>query len=137
MEISVRRLVIGFVCIFLLGVLFSVVNGYYATEEGSSLPVIVYGISFVSIVIGGFVVVLFQAKINKVLLNRVLNILPEGERKIVTLLVEHNGNLEQNRLVALSGLNKVKVSRILSELEARRVLARVNLGNTKLVSLKI
>jgi len=137
MEISVRRLVIGFVCIFLLGVLFSVVNGYYATEEGSSLPVIVYGISFVSIVIGGFVVVLFQAKINKVLLNRVLSILPEGERKIVGLLVENNGSLEQNRLVALSGLNKVKVSRILSELETRRVLARVNLGNTKLVSLKI
>ncbi|MBS3087057.1 hypothetical protein J4226_00500 [Candidatus Pacearchaeota archaeon] len=137
MEVSVRRLIVGLVLIFFLGVLFAVVNGYYVSEEGSSLPLIVYGISFLSIVVGGGIVVLFQSKINKVLLNRVLSILPEGERKIVGLLVENNGSLEQNRLVALSGLNKVKVSRILSELETRRVLARVNLGNTKLVSLKI
>ncbi len=137
MEVSVRRLIVGLVLIFFLGVLFAIVNGYYVSEEGSSLPLIVYGISFLSIVVGGGIVVLFQSKINKVLLNRVLSILPERERKIVGLLVEHNGNLEQNRLVALSGLNKVKVSRILSELETRRVLVRVNLGNTKLVSLKI
>jgi uncharacterized membrane protein len=125
------------VSIFLLGVLFSIVNGYYATEEGSSLPLIVYGISFVSIVIGGGIVVLFQTKINKVQLVRVLKILPEGERKVISLLLESNGSLEQNRLVALSGVNKVKVSRILSELEGRGVVVRVNLGNTKLVSLKV
>ncbi len=65
MEISIKRLVVGFVSIFLLGVLFSVVNGYYVSEEGSSLPLIVYGISFLSIVIGGGVVVLFQSKISR------------------------------------------------------------------------
>lgn len=137
MEISLRRLIVGLVLIFLLGVLFSVVNGYYVTEEGSSLPVIVYGISFLSIVVGGGVVVLFQARINKVQLARVLKILPDGERRLVGLLIDGGGALEQNRLVALSGLNKVKVSRILSELEHRKVLVRVNLGNTKLVSLKV
>ncbi|NPE26484.1 hypothetical protein HNV12_00595 [Methanococcoides sp. SA1] len=137
MEISSKRLIIGFVCVFLLGVLFSVVNGYYVSEEGSSLPLIVYGISFVSIVIGGFVVVLFQARISRVQMKKVLKILPESERGIVGLLLDNGGALEQNRLVALSGVNKVKVSRVLSELEKRGVVKRMNLGNTKLVSLKI
>lgn len=137
MEISSRRLVIGFVLIFLLGVLFSIVNGYYVSEEGSSLPLIVYGISFLSVVVGGGIVVLFQAKISRLQLNKVLKILPDGERKIIGLLVDNDYSLEQNRLVALSGVNKVRVSRILSELESRGVVVRINLGNTKLVSLKI
>lgn len=137
MEISYKRLIVGFVAVFLLGVLFSVVNGYYVSEEGSSLPFIVYGISFVSILVGGGVVVLFQSKINKLQLKRVLKILPEGERKIVELLVDNGGSLEQNRIVALSSLNKVRVSRILSELEGRGVLKRMNLGNTKLVVLNV
>lgn len=137
MEISSKRLIIGFVLVFLLGISFSIVNGYYVSEEGSSLPLIVYGISFISIIVGGGIVVLFQVKISRMQLLRVLKILPESERLIIGLLLDHNGALEQNRLVALSGVNKVKVSRILSELEGRRVIVRVNLGNTKLVSLKM
>lgn len=137
MEVSTKRLVIGLVAIFLLGVSFSVVNGYYAAEEGTGLPLIVYGISFLSIVIGGGVVVLFQTKISKMQLRKILKILPVAERKIVGLLLDHNGALEQNRLVVLSGINKVKVSRILSELEGRSVIKRMNLGNTKLVVLEV
>ena len=137
MEISSKKLIIGFVGVFLLGVMFSLVNGYYSSEEGSSLPLIVYAISFVSVLLGGFIVVLFQARINKVQLNRVLKILPEKEQKIVELLLENNSSLEQNKLVALSGINKVKVSRILTELEFRKVISRTNLGNTKLIVLKI
>ena len=137
MEISSKKLVVGFVGVFLLGVMFSLVNGYYSSEEGSSLPLIVYAISFVSVLLGGFIVVLFQARINKVQLNRVLKILPEKERKIVELLLGNNNSMEQNRLVALSGINKVKMSRILTELEFRKVVSRTNLGNTKLILLKI
>ena len=137
MEVSSRKLVIGFVAVFLLGVMFSLVNGYYSTEEGSSLPMIVYAISFVSILLGGFIVVLFQARINKVQMNRVLKILPLNEKKIVELLLGNNGSLEQNKLVALSGINKVKMSRVLSELEGRDVVSRTNLGNTKLIILKV
>jgi uncharacterized membrane protein len=137
MEISSKKLVIGFVAVFLLGVMFSLVNGYYSTEEGSSLPLIVYSISFVSILLGGFIVVLFQARINKIQLDRVLKILPEKEQKIVKLLLGNNNSMEQNKLVALSGINKVKMSRILTELESRSVVSRMNLGNTKLIVLKI
>ncbi len=137
MEISSKKLITGFVSVFLLGVMFSLVNGYYSTEEGSSLPLIVYAISFVSVLLGGFIVVLFQAKINKIQLNRVLKILPEKEQKVVKLLLENNNSMEQNKLVALSGINKVKMSRILTELEFRQVVSRTNLGNTKLIVLRI
>jgi uncharacterized membrane protein len=137
MEISSRKLITAFVAVFLLGVMFSLVNGYYSTEEGSSLPLIVYAISFVSVLIGGFIVVLFQAKINKVQLNRVLKILPEKEHKIIGLLLDNNNSMEQNKLVALSNINKVKMSRILTDLESRKIISRTNLGNTKLIVLKI
>jgi uncharacterized membrane protein len=137
MEISSKKLIIGFVAVFLLGVMFSLVNGYYSSEEGSSLPLIVYAISFVSVLLGGFIVVLFQAKINKIQLNRVLKILPDKEERIIRLLLENNNSMEQNKLVALSGINKVKMSRILTELEFRKIVSRTNLGNTKLIVLKI
>jgi uncharacterized membrane protein len=137
MEVSSRKLIVGFVAVFLLGVMFSLVNGYYSAEEGSSLPLIVYAISFVSVMLGGFIVVLFQAKINKVQLNRVLKILPKHERSIVDLLLKHGGSLEQNKLVALTGINKVKMSRVLGELEFRKVISRTNLGNTKLIVLRV
>ncbi|MBR9706573.1 hypothetical protein GOV14_06055 [Candidatus Pacearchaeota archaeon] len=137
MEVSSEKLVIGFVAIFLLGVMFAVVNGIYTEEVDQSLPLIMYAISFVSIIIGGFVVMLFQWKINKVQLEKVLKILPEIQRKIVKVLIKNNNALEQNRIVALTGINKVKISRVLMELEQREVIKRTNLGNTKLIVLKI
>ena len=45
--------------------------------------------------------------------------------------------MEQNKLVAYTGINKVKMSRILGSLEDRGVVKKTNLGNTNLVVLKI
>jgi uncharacterized membrane protein len=137
MEISPKRLIIALVLIFFLGILFSVINGFYVQQEGSSLPLLVYGISFISLILGAFLVILFQWKINKIQIRRVVRILPAPERKLVSLLLENGNALEQNRLVALSGFNKVKMSRLIHELEMRDVIAKKNLGNTNLVTLKI
>lgn len=137
MEISPKRLIIALVLVFILGVSFAIVNGYYAANEGSALPLIVYMISFVSLIIGGFIVIMFQWKINKIQLNKVVKILPPEERKIVTILMENNNSLEQNRLVAMSGYNKVRISRIVKELENRGVIKKTNLGNTNLIVLTV
>ena len=137
MEISKKKLVIAISLVFLLGVLFSVVNGFYTEEEDTSLPLIVYAIALVSLIIGAGLVVLFQQRINKIQLNRVLKVLPDNEQKIVKLLLENNNSLEQNKLVALTGINKVKMSRILKDLEFRDVVKKTNLGNTNLIVLKI
>ena len=83
MEIDNKKLIIGFSLIFLLGIAFSIVNGTYTDSTNEQLPIIVYAISFLSIIVGAFLVIMFQAKINKIQLERVLKILPREERVIV------------------------------------------------------
>ena len=137
MEISIKKLIISLSLVFLLGVSFAIVNGLYVEQSGSSLPLIVYAISFISIIIGGIIVIMFQWKINKVQLEKVLKILPNQERAVVKILIENNNAIEQNRLVALSGYNKVKISRLVAELETRGVVKKTNLGNTNLIVLDL
>ena len=137
MDISNKRLVIGFALIFLLGILFAVVNGFYTSTENEQLPLIVYGVSFLSILVGASIVFLFQWKINKVQLEKVLKILPKDERTVVKILMDNNNQIEQNKLVVLSGFTKVQISRILQKLVERDVVEKKSMGMTNLVILKI
>ncbi|SRR3989338_9624425 len=137
MEIENKRLVIGLGLIFFLGILFALVNGFYTTQTDSQLPLIVYGISFISIIIGAVIVLLFQKRINKLQLERVLKILPNDERTIIKILLDNNNSIEQNKLVVLSGFTKVQISRITSKLVQREVIEKKNMGNTNLVVLKV
>lgn len=136
-EIPLNRLVIGFGLIFILGVFFAVINGYYAEENGETLPLIVYAISFVSLIIGGIVILLFQSKINKLELEKILFLLPKDEAEILKCLIEHNYRLEQNHLVAYTGYNKVRISRILTKYEQKGIIEKRNMGNTNLVILNL
>ena len=137
MEISPKKVIIALGSVFILGVLFAITNGYYTEETDTSLPILVYLIALVSLIVGAFISILFQWKINKIQLGRVLKILPEDERKIIGLLIENNNSLEQNKLVALTGIHKVKMSRIISDLEMREIVKKTDLGNTNLVVLTI
>jgi len=137
MEVSSKKVVIALGLVFVLGVLFAIVNGQYAEDNDSSLPMIVYGIALVSLLVGFSIALLFQWKINKIQMERVLRILPEEQRKIVSLLIQNNNSLEQNKLVALTGIHKVKMSRILKDLEFRSVVKKTDLGNTNLVVLNV
>lgn len=137
MEISPKRLVIALALVFFLGIIFSIVNGLYVQEEGTTLPLIMYGMSFISILLGGALVIMFQWKVNTAQLKKVLKILPREERIVINLLLENKNALEQNRLVALSGFNKVKISRVLQSLEQREVIKKSHMGNTNLIVLKL
>ncbi len=137
MEIDNKRLIIGFSAMFLLGIAFSIVNGVYTDSTNEQLPLIVYAISFLSIFVGAFIVIMFQAKINKIQLERVLKILPREERIVVKILLDNNNAIEQNKLVVLSGFNKVQIFRITQKLEVRGVIEKKHLGNTNLILLKI
>ncbi|MBI2656553.1 hypothetical protein HYX03_02350 [Candidatus Woesearchaeota archaeon] len=137
MEIDNKRLVIGLSLVFVLGILFAIVNGIYTSSTNHQLPLIVYGISFLSILIGAFIVVMFQFKISKIQLERVLKILPKEERIVVKILLDNNNSIEQNKLVVLSGYTKVQISRIVQKLVERDVVEKKNMGNTNLVMLKI
>ena len=137
MEIDNKRLLTGLVLVFVLGILFAVVNGFYTSSTNEQLPVIVYGISFLSILIGAFIVVMFQFKINRIQLEKVLKILPREERIVVKILLDNNNSIEQNKLVVLSGFSKVQISRTIRKLVERDAIEKKNMGNTNLVILKI
>jgi uncharacterized membrane protein len=137
MDISIKKLIVAFSLVFMLGILFAVVNGYYVQSEDRVLPIIVYAISFISIIVGGSIVIMFQWKINKIQMKKVLKILPKEEKQVVSVLLENNNSIEQNKLVVLSGYDKVKISRIINKLERRGVVKKSNLGNTNLIYLKI
>jgi uncharacterized membrane protein len=137
MEVTPKKMILALGSVFILGVLFAIANGYYTSETDNPLPVIVYLIALVSLIVGAFISILFQWKINKIQLERVLKILPEEERSIITLLIQNNNSLEQNKLVALTGIHKVKMSRLISDLEFRNIVKKTDLGNTNLIVLTI
>ena len=136
MEVSEIRLGAAIIAVFGLGILFSILNGYYIENTGDPIPLIVYGMTAVAMGVGALLVMLFQWKISQKQLYRILKVLPEDERMIVELLVKEK-RMEQNLLVAESGLSKVRVSRTLSKLEQRKIIEKKPLGNTNLVKLVI
>ncbi len=137
MEIDNKRLVIGLSLVFVLGIMFALVNGFYTSSTNEQLPLIVYGISFLSILIGAFIVIMFQFRINRMQIEKVLKILPREERMVVKILLDNKNMIEQNKLVVLSGFTKVQISRILKKLAERDVIEKKNMGNTNLVILKV
>jgi len=137
MDVEPKKLIAALLAVFLLGISFAVVNGYYFSQEGEALPLIVYGMSFLSILLGAFIVLLFQWRINKAQLENILGVLPREERMVIKILMDHNGHVEQNYIVALTGLHKVAVHRTLKKLEARGVVEKKPLGNTNMILLRL
>lgn len=136
MEVSEARLAVAIIAVFGLGVLLSILNGYYIEDTGSSMPVVVYGVTAVSMGVGALIILLFQWKVSQRQAITMLKVLPEDERKIVEILLNER-KIEQMYLVAESGLSKVKVSRVLIKLEQRGIIDKKPLGNTNLIKLKI
>ena len=89
-----------------------------------------------SMAVGALIILLFQWKISQKQLHRILRVLPEDERIILELLVKEK-KMDQTYIVAESGLSKVKVSRVLSKLEQRKVIEKKPMGNTNLIKLII
>ena len=137
LEIPINRLIIGFGLIFILGILFAITNGYYVEQSGDPLPIIVYAISLISIIIGAILILLFQWKISKLQLVKILQLLPKDEAEIIKVLIENNNRLEQNHIVAFTGYNKVRISRILTKYEQKGIIEKRNVGNTNLIILNL
>lgn len=136
MEISESRLVVAIASVFFLGILLSILNGYFTEDTGLPMPLLTYGVAAVAMIVGALIILLFQWRISHKQMYDVLKILPADERKIVEVLLKER-KIEQMYLVAESGLSKVKVSRLLAKLEQRGVIEKKPLGNTNLIKLKI
>lgn len=139
MEISKNKIFISASLIGLLAVLITVFSVYHSQHMGHSYlqyPMFFYGTTILSLIIGGFIVYLFEEKINKLQLNKILKILPKDERKVIQLLIERN-ELEQRKLGTLTELSTLKISRVISILEQKGIIEKKKQGYTNLIILKL
>ena len=72
-----------------------------------------------------------EIKTKKNLINNtelILNMLPETHRKIIKTLLDNNGKARQYELINSTGLNKLKVHRILRDLENDQIVNKEKIG---------
>jgi len=69
----------------------------------------------------------------KILLDTLL--LPE-EKKILDMITEHEGSLTQNEIVRNTGLSRLKVHRIIKNLEKKNLIIKQQYGMTNKIILK-
>ena len=77
MEVSETRLFTAIIAVFGLGILFSVMNGYYIEDTGTAIPLTVYGLAAAAMLVGALIVLLFQWRISQKQMHKLLRILPE------------------------------------------------------------
>lgn len=63
-----------------------------------------------------------------ILKNHFRNSLTNDERKIVDYLIKNNGICSQYELTKLENLNKLKVSRLLIDMEKKKILSKEKIG---------
>jgi uncharacterized membrane protein len=136
MEVSETRLAAAIASVFFLGILLSILNGYFIEDTGEPMPLLTYGVAAVAMIVGALIILLFQWKISHQQAHDMLRILPADERKLIEVLLKEK-KIDQTYLVAESGLSKVKVSRLLAKLQQRGVIEKKPLGNTNLIKLII
>jgi len=69
-------------------------------------------------------------------LSPILGLLDYDQRVVIEKLAKSGGSMKQARLVSAIGLNKVKVSRVISSLEAKDVIEKRRSGVTNIIELK-
>jgi uncharacterized membrane protein len=68
--------------------------------------------------------------------EKAMNGLDEDERKVFGSIIDEKGSMFQSSLVEKTGLNKVRVSRVLDRLEGKGLLERKRRGMTNVVVLR-
>jgi len=68
-------------------------------------------------------------------LGPVLSLIDADQRRIIETLAKNGGRAAQSKLVSTTGINKVKVSRVVADLEARGVVRKSASGVTNVVEL--
>ncbi len=76
-----------------------------------------------------------KTKLREAIKNALLTASKGDERKLMEIILQKE-SIKQHELVKLSGMNKVKVHRILKRLEARGIIERERKGKIVVVKLK-
>ena len=120
------------------------------TKSGFSLPIImilkkrmssfVYlsllGLSLVLVILAVIVYSRRKPVIKKVIVRKIDKItkhLKEDEEQILNILKQRGGSCEQGTLTVITGMSKSNLSRILKELEERRLIKKVKKGKKNII----
>lgn len=131
-ELTRTRLLITLGLLLILGIALSISNAYCAINMGHLYSPFLYGIAIIAFATGSAVTLLFQWKINRIQLEKVINILPEDEKIVVRIIAEKK-SITQTDLRHMSNISKVKLSRIIKRLEQRKIIEKKMYGNTNLI----
>ena len=138
-------LIFGIFNFFVFVVSFTI---FYTTENFSSacgceLPlwVIIVSLSSLGLFVGLTTYYILSTKINKVKskseknLIKILDIFEENNKKILKFIIENKGSVTQSSLSRALNFDKVKTSRMISELESKGIIRKEKKGMTNKISL--
>lgn len=110
----------------------------FHNNPSSWLMIIAFGIVFVILGTGGYLISYPKTFVNKKTEIKAIDIseLGDDERKCYELVKEKGGSIFQSELVRKTRYSKVKVTRILDGLEQKDILERKRRGMTNIVILK-
>ena len=66
----------------------------------------------------------------------VLALLNDEERKLIEALIHHKGSTSQANLVRITGIPKIRVSRMLKRLEQKKIIKKRPYGKTNMIELE-
>lgn len=86
----------------------------------------------------GFLVYYFMGSYGKGKkeLAPLLSLVDPDHKRAIEALVKNGGSMPQSRLVEATGMNKVKISRVVADLEARGMVKKTASGVTNMVELE-
>lgn len=105
----------------------------HKNNSPSWLVMIAFGISFLILAAGVYLLVLHEKKGGKMV--KISN-LEEDEKKIVEVIKENDGSVYQSDLIKELDISKVQLTRTLDKLENKKVIERKRRGMANLVVLK-
>ncbi len=108
------------------------VSEYKATEQKISGTIILFAVGIVI----GVVLVLLIGKLREKEETIPVTVLTEDEKKVVRAISERGGEITQDQLPELTSFSRPKISRVVSELVDRGVLAKQPQGRTQKITLE-
>lgn len=134
--LSEKRIILGFGLVFLLGVFISVLNSIHVIELNHPLKPSNYIFSAESLALGGLIVMFLRNKISRTQVEKTLSVLPPDYMRLLKILIEKK-EIAQMDLVEATGLNKMKISRLIFKLAQTGLIDKKSYGNTNLIISKL
>ncbi len=109
---------------------------YYEKTSSSAIPSY-YGMIIAASVSVAIILLVVYLRVLRKKPELVLSVLNEAERMVVEIIQNQpEDEVDQRKIVTLSGFSKAKVSRILQSLEERGVIESIRLGRKNKIKLK-